>query len=85
MFVSCALFVLWGRGLCDGPIPRPEEFYRLWCVSECDCEAFITRTPWPPGGCCAAGEKNEAAGVKYLYRWTHCPGYVGWTYIYVYI
>jgi hypothetical protein len=30
------LFVLSGRGLCDGPIPRPEECYRLWCVSECD-------------------------------------------------
>jgi hypothetical protein len=25
-----------GRGLCDGPIPRPEDSYRLWCVSECD-------------------------------------------------
>jgi hypothetical protein len=24
------------RGLCDRPIPRPEESYRLWCVSECD-------------------------------------------------
>jgi hypothetical protein len=32
----CTVFVLSGRGLCDGPIPRPEEFYRLWCVSECD-------------------------------------------------
>jgi hypothetical protein len=28
--------VLSGRGLCDGSIPRPEESYRLWCVSECD-------------------------------------------------
>jgi hypothetical protein len=28
--------VLSGRGLCDGPIPRPEESYRLWCVFECD-------------------------------------------------
>jgi hypothetical protein len=28
--------VLSGRGFCDGPIPRPEESYRLWCVSECD-------------------------------------------------
>jgi hypothetical protein len=28
--------VLTGRGLCDGPIPRPEESHRLWCVSECD-------------------------------------------------
>jgi hypothetical protein len=25
-----------GRGLCDGPIPCPEESYRLWRVSECD-------------------------------------------------
>jgi hypothetical protein len=23
------VFVLSGRGLCDGPIPRPEESYRL--------------------------------------------------------
>jgi hypothetical protein len=30
------LFVLSGRGVCDGPIRRPEESYRLWCVSECD-------------------------------------------------
>jgi hypothetical protein len=30
------VFVLSGRGLCDGQIPRPEESYRLWCVSECD-------------------------------------------------
>jgi hypothetical protein len=36
MFVSCTVFVFSGRGLCDGPIPRPEESYRLWCVSECD-------------------------------------------------
>jgi hypothetical protein len=36
MFVSCTVFVLSGRSLCDGPIPRPEESYRLWRVSECD-------------------------------------------------
>jgi hypothetical protein len=35
MFVSCTAFVLSRRGLCDGPIPRPEESYRLWCVSQC--------------------------------------------------
>jgi hypothetical protein len=28
--------VLSGGGLCVGPIPRPEESYRLWRVSECD-------------------------------------------------
>jgi hypothetical protein len=36
MFVSCTVFVLSGRGLCDGTIPRPEESYRLWCMFECD-------------------------------------------------
>jgi hypothetical protein len=36
IFFSCTVFLLSGRGLCDGPIPRPEESYRLWCVSECD-------------------------------------------------
>jgi hypothetical protein len=36
MFVSCTVFVLSGRSLCDRPIPRPEESYRLWCVSERD-------------------------------------------------
>jgi hypothetical protein len=32
--VCCDSCVLSGRGLCDGPIPRPEESYRLWCVTE---------------------------------------------------
>jgi hypothetical protein len=26
------VFVLSGRGLCDGQIPRPGESYRMWCV-----------------------------------------------------
>ena len=30
--------VLSGRGLCDEPITRPEESYRLWCVVVCDQE-----------------------------------------------
>ena len=36
MFVCCKCCVLSSRGLCDGPIPRPEESYRLWCVILCD-------------------------------------------------
>jgi hypothetical protein len=36
MFVSCTVFVLSGTGLRDGPIPRPEESYRMWCAFECD-------------------------------------------------
>ena len=31
--------VLSGRGLCYGPIPRPEEWYRLWRVTVCDLES----------------------------------------------
>jgi len=31
--VCCDRRVLAGRGLCDGPIPRPEESYRVWCES----------------------------------------------------
>jgi hypothetical protein len=38
MFVCCMCCVLSGRGLCDRPITRPEESYRLWCVTECDLE-----------------------------------------------
>jgi hypothetical protein len=44
MVVSCTVFVLSGRGLCDGTIPRPEESYRLCCVSECD-QVKTTSTP----------------------------------------
>ena len=34
--VSCKCCVLTGKGLYDGPIPRPEESYRVWvCVCVC--------------------------------------------------
>jgi hypothetical protein len=46
MFVSCPVFVFSGRGLWDGPIPRPEESYRLSCVSECNqVKIRTTSTP----------------------------------------
>jgi hypothetical protein len=45
MFVSCTAFVLSGRGLCVGPIPRPEESYRMWCVFECDQVKYKPSTP----------------------------------------
>jgi hypothetical protein len=32
MSVSRECCVLSGRGLCFGPITRPEEYYRVWCV-----------------------------------------------------
>jgi hypothetical protein len=44
MSVSCECCVLSGRGLCVGLVTRPEEFYRLWCVSNvCDREASTKR------------------------------------------
>jgi hypothetical protein len=30
--LCCECCVMSGRGLCDGLITYPEEFYRLWCV-----------------------------------------------------
>jgi len=39
-----------GIGLCDGPITRPEESYRVWCVVVCDLESSGVRRPWPTGG-----------------------------------
>jgi len=35
MSVCCECCVLSGRGLCDGPIPHPEEPYLVWCVWVC--------------------------------------------------
>jgi hypothetical protein len=32
MSVFCECCVLSGRGLCVGPIARPEESYQAWCV-----------------------------------------------------
>jgi hypothetical protein len=31
--VCCECRVLSGRGLCDGPITRPAESYRTWCLN----------------------------------------------------
>ena len=58
MSVSCVCFVLSGRDLCDGPIPRPEESYRLCCVIVCDLETSRMRRPWPALGCYALGERS---------------------------
>jgi hypothetical protein len=65
MFVSCRVFVLSGRGLCEGPIPRPEESYRLWCVSECDVVTSKRGRPRPDLGCLATGKKH-GVGSQHL-------------------
>jgi hypothetical protein len=53
MTVSCDCCVLSRRGLCYGPITRPEESYRVWCVSECD-----QVQPGPPTAGSVPGEKK---------------------------
>jgi len=37
MSVCCECCVLSGRGLCFGPMTRPEESYRVWCVWVWSC------------------------------------------------
>jgi hypothetical protein len=44
MSVSGECCMLSGRGLCDGMITRPEECYRVRCVSKCDREASNNET-----------------------------------------
>jgi hypothetical protein len=33
IYVACECCVLSNRGLCVGPITRPEESYRAWCIN----------------------------------------------------
>ena len=51
-------FVLSGSSLCDGPIHRPEQSYRLWCVKLCDLEPSPARRPRAEKGCCATRKKS---------------------------
>jgi hypothetical protein len=51
MSVSCKCCVL--SGLCDRPIPHPEESYRLYCVMWCDPETSRMRRACPR---CAKGK-----------------------------
>jgi len=44
MSVSFTCCVLSGRGPFDGMIPRPEEFYRVWCVCDQGQQSSSTAT-----------------------------------------
>jgi hypothetical protein len=66
MSVSFECCVLSGRGLYVGLITRPEESYRLWCMSKFDREASTMGRPWPTGGCCARGEKNSCTDFRII-------------------
>ena len=47
MDVCCKSCVLLGRGLCEGLITRPEEYYRLWRVVVCDQQTSYARRLQP--------------------------------------
>jgi hypothetical protein len=47
MSVCCDSCVSFVRYLCDRPIARPEESYRVCGVPECDLETSTTRKPRP--------------------------------------
>ena len=57
--VSCECCVLSGSGICDGPIPRPEKSYRMWCVIVYDLETSRMRRPWPALGSCARKKERD--------------------------
>ena len=54
MSVASESCVLSGRGLCDGPISRPEDSYRLCCIITCDLETLRMRWTLPALGCCGS-------------------------------
>jgi hypothetical protein len=53
--VSCGCCALSVEGVCDRPIPPPEETYWLWCGTVCDQKTWRIRRP----GCCVR-KKNTA-------------------------
>jgi hypothetical protein len=47
MSVTCECRVLFGRAPCDGPITRPLESCRLYCVAACDLGTSTMIRSWP--------------------------------------
>jgi hypothetical protein len=60
--------VLSGRGLGDGPIPRPEESYRLWCVFQCDHEAPRTGLAMTRNG-----SQEATKNYKFVHHFRYTP------------
>ena len=80
MSVSCECFVLAGIGLCDEPISRPEESYRLWCIIVCNLETSRTRRPWPALGCCARErERDRVTFINSFFFYWHLQPTVGFS------
>jgi hypothetical protein len=60
--------VLSGRGLCVGLITRPEESYRVWCVSECDLDTFNRRRPRAKFGLLGYRKGNVCESVHIFHK-----------------
>ena len=76
MYVCRECCVLSGRGLRNGPITRPQEYYRLWCVVVYDLETSWMRRPWPSGGL-----SHKKKTVTRDWQWRNCsstPDYVSY-------
>jgi hypothetical protein len=72
MSVSCECSVLSGRGLYDGLITRPEESYRVWCVSNvCDRETWRKRGGPGPYRAVEPFKKNVIT-VAFQLNFIHC-------------
>jgi len=70
MFVSCECFVLSGRDVCEGPIPHPQESYRV-CVTRRNI--YPLHLQW-------VGRRGQAKKERRftLYTGTDCVYVVKW-------
>jgi len=66
-FVRCECCVLSGRGLCDGVITSPEEFYWLWRVVVCDLE-----TPKNGETMVRVGPQSHGKNIYIRANWPTC-------------
>jgi hypothetical protein len=66
MSVSCECCVMSGRGFCEELFPRPEESYRLWCVSNvCDHKTSTKRGGPGPYKAVEPYQKKNQGGEEY--------------------
>ena len=73
MSVSCECCAFSDRVLCDEPIIRPEESYRLWCVTVYDLEPTRMTQPWPALGCSAKTKNVDILlTMKFSIKFASC-------------
>jgi hypothetical protein len=78
MFVCCECCLWSSRVLCDKPITRPEESYRLWCVVVSDLENSWMGRSWPTGGCFDNYNLKKERMRKQIYWLSHALINNGW-------